>query len=209
MKHHIVYASIILFLCIILFKLECSKPIDYIKKIKIDGKKYDVLNKQTDTVYIHLKPQVLYKQGKNIYKDTVIYKDSLIFKNAEFSDGELERYYDSILRSHFAITVFKDTVKFGKYGNIYTIDSIQENTILSRMYNSDIVFPSIIKTTNVKKVPENKFYFGAKTVMSNNSIRAIGTGLIFKSKRDNLFGIGAMVDNKKNINFTIDLYTKL
>lgn len=209
MKYHVVYAGIIIFLAIILFRSECNKFITSGDKVNIDGKKYEVVKTKIDTVYVSVKPDVIYKKGKDIYRDTIIYKTLPIFDKSDLMDGELERYYDSILMSHFATTVFKDTISFGKYGNVYITDSIQENAILSRIANSDLIFPNVSQTTTVKEMPKNQLYLGAKSIIINNGIGAVGAGLILKSKRDRLFGFGAIVDRQKNVNFTLDLYIKL
>lgn len=209
LKHHIVYSLIIIFLAIILFMSECNKSINPIDTIKIDGKKYDVLGTRIDTVFVSVKPSVIYRKGKDIYRDTIIYKELRNFINVGLEDGSLEKYYDSVLGSHFSISVFKDTINFGKYGDVYITDSIQQNTILSRMANSSLIFSNVSNTTIVQDRPRNQLYLGAKSMIINNGIGGFGAGLILKSKTDKLYGAGLMVDRQKNINFTLDLYIKL
>ena len=209
MKQHIIYSGIIILLALLLFRSECNKSITSGEKVKIDGKKYEVVKTEVDTVYVSAKPQIIYKKGKDIYRDTTIYKPLPIFDKSGLVDGELEKYYDSVLMSHFAINVFRDTIRFGNYGNVYITDSIQENAILSRMANSDLIFPSISQTTTVKELPKNELYLGAKSIIINNGMGAVGAGLMLKSKRDKLFGFGAMIDRQKNINFALDYYIKL
>lgn len=209
MKQHIVYSGIILFLAILLFKAECGKPAQKGEDIKVNGKKYELIDKKIDTVLVPVKPDVVYRDGKTIYKDTTIYQNVPILGTSSLSDELMKNHYDSILMEHFAKKVFTDTIRFGSYGNVYIRDTLQENAILSRKANSDLIFPNVRETITVKEKPKNQLYLGAKSIVVNNTIEAIGTGVMLKSKRDRLFGFGALIDRQKNVNFTLDLYIKL
>jgi len=209
MKYHIIYSGIIIVLAIALFRTECSKSEAIKSEVKIDGKRYDVINKETDTVFIKVKPDVIYKSGKNVYRDTTIYRDVPSFGLSNAGAEAIQEYYDSILMSHFATNVYTDTIKFGKYGSLYITDSIQENKILSRSSNSDLMFPSVTHTTIVKDKPKNQLYLGARGIFVNGTVSGVGTGVILKSKKDRLYGFGAVIDRQKNINFALDFYIKL
>lgn len=209
MKQHVIYLGIILVLFIVLFRGECGKPAQPTQDIKVNGKKYELVSREVDTVFVKVKPDVVYKPGKTIYKDTTIYQEVPIMGASSLSDELMHNYYDSILMSHFAKKVFTDTISFGANGKIYIKDTLQENAILSRMTNSDLIFPSVKETITIKEKPKNQLYLGAKSVIVNNSIGGVGTGLMFKTKRDRMYGVGAMIDRQKNVNFTLDLYIKL
>ena len=209
MKYHIIYSGIILVLAIVLFRSECSMSDNIKNEIKIDGKKYDVIKADTDTVFVKVNPDVVYKSGKNIYRDTTIYRDVPSFGLSDAGAEVIQQYYDSILMSHFATNVYIDTIKFGKHGSLYIKDSIQENKILSRESNADLMFPSVTNTTIVKEKPKNQLYLGARGIFANGTVSGVGTGLILKSKKDRLYGVGAIIDGKKNINFALDFYIKL
>lgn len=209
MKQHIVYSGIILFLAVLLFKAECSKAPQKGEDIKVNGKKYELIDRKIDTVLVPVKPDVVYRDGKTIYKDTTIYQKVPILGTSALVDELMKNYYDSILMEHFAKKVFTDTIRFGQYGNVYIKDTIQENAILARIANSDLIFPNVKETLTVKEKPKNQLYLGAKSIIVNNTIGGIGSGVIFKTKRDRLYGVGAIIDRQKNVNFTLDLYIKL
>jgi len=209
MKQHVIYLGVIIVLLIVLLRAECGRPSQPGQDIKIDGKKYELVKKEIDTVFVKVKPDVVYKPGITIYRDTTIYQDVPKMGTIELADELRHNYYDSIVMSHFAKRVYTDTIKFGTNGSIYIKDTLQENAILSRMTNSDLIFPSVKETITVKEKPKNQLYLGAKTLVGNGTIGGIGTGLMFKTKRDRIYGIGAIVDRQKNINFTVDFYIKL
>mgnify|MGYP006266241229 CR=1 FL=1 len=194
-----IYIGIILTLALFLFKAECVNNTQKGETIKVNGKKYEVVSTKIDTVYVKVSPNTVYKRGETIYKDTTIYQKVEIPNTM----------YDSIVTEYYAKKVFKDTIKFNSYGNIFITDTIYRNEIHGRSLKSNLEFPSITKTTIVKEKPKNALYIGAKSIVQNKSIRAIGTGLMFKTKRERMYGVGAMIDNQKNINFTLDFYIKL
>lgn len=209
MKYHVVYIGIILTLFIVLFRSECNRDVKPNDEVKIDGKKYDVVDVNIDTVYVKAEPDIRYKPGKTIYRDTVIYQKVHGYSLGDIAKDMQEKFYDSILMSHFAKSVFKDTITFGGIGNVYITDTIQENAILSREVNSDLIFKAQNKTITVKEKLKNELYLGAKTMIMNGGISGVGSGLILKTKRQRMYGVGAMIDRQKNLNFAIDFYIKL
>jgi hypothetical protein len=209
MKQHVIYLGVIILLILILFRAECGRPATKGEDIKVNGKKYELVKREIDTVFVKVKPDVVYKQGKTIYRDTTIYQEIPSLGAMELGDELMHNYYDSILMSHFAKRVFTDTIKFGTNGSVYIKDTLQENAILSRTTNSDLIFPTIKETITVKEKPKNQLYLGAKTILGSSNISGVGTGLMLKTKRDRVYGIGAMIDGQKNVNFTVDFYIKL
>lgn len=209
MKQHVVYLGIIVLLILVIFRGECGKPEQSKPEIKIDGKKYEVVKVKLDTVYVKVKPQVYFKNGKTIYKDTTIYEPMPVVGVGSLAQEYNQQFYDSILMQYFAKNVYSDTIKLGEYGFVYIKDTIQENAILNRMSKSDLKLPSYTSTTIVKEKPKNELYLGAKGIIMNGNIQGVGSGLMLKTKRDRIYGVGAIIDRQKNVNFTLDFHVKL
>ena len=209
MKTQLVYLGIILTLYLFLFKVECGKPEKKGDDIKVNGKKYEIVDIRIDTVFVKAEPEIRYKPGRIIYKDTTIYQDVPSFGAGNLA-SELEKSFnDSIMREYYAKKVFKDTIRFKEFGNVYIQDTLQENSILGRIVNSDLIFANTNKTITVKEKPKNGLYLGAKTILLNGMVNGVGTGLILKTKRERMYGVGALIDRQKNLNFTLDFYIKL
>lgn len=209
MKQHVAYLGIIILLILVIFRGECSKPEQIKSEIKVDGKKYEVVKVKIDTVYVKVKPKVYFKDGKTIYKDTTIYEPMPVVGVGGLSQEYNQQFYDSILMEYFAKKVYSDTINLGGYGFVYIKDTMQENAILNRMSKSDLKFPSYTSTTIVKEKPKNQLYLGAKGIIMNGTIQGIGSGLMLKTKRDRIYGVGAIIDRQKNVNFTLDFHVKL
>jgi hypothetical protein len=209
MKQHVVYLGIIILLILIIFRAECGKPEIKREEIKVDGKRYEVIKVKTDTVYVKVRPEVYFKEGKTIYRDTTIYQKTPVFGIGGLAEELEQQFYDSIMLEYYAKRVFSDTIRFGEYGNVYIKDTIQENSILNRTSKSDLKFPQATNTTVVKEKPKNQLYLGARGIINNGTIHGVGSGLILKTKRDRLYGVGAIIDRQKNVNFTFDFHIKL
>ena len=94
--------TIIIFgLIIVIFLLNmCSTDIsDDGKKVKIAGKTYTIIKHEIDTVLVPVK-QVIYKDGKEIYRENTIYVD--VPSNVD-TNGIIRNYYSQV--------VYKDTLK--------------------------------------------------------------------------------------------------
>lgn len=209
MRQHIAYLGIIVVLILLIFRGECTKPEAKKEEIRLGGKRYDVISSKTDTVYVYAKPEVRFKSGKTIYRDTTIYQNVPVIGIGGLNEDMSQQYYDSVLLEYFAKRVYSDTIKFGEYGNVYIKDTIQENAILARTALSDLKFPTSTSTITVKDKPKNQLYLGAKAILMNSNIQAVGSGIMLRTKRDRIYGIGAVVDRQKNVNFTLDFHIKL
>jgi hypothetical protein len=105
--------------------------------------------------------------------------------------------------------MYTDTVEVDSFGHIYITDTLQKNEILGRGYITSIKVPIVKETIVVDKPSRSQLYMGLKTSFINKSIDAIGTGIILKTKKNNMYGIGTGINRNKNVNFTLDFYMKL
>ena len=94
MKNNFQTLLIVGLLMIILFMKMCSPTPNRDKEIiKVDGKKYEIIKKVSDTQYIqHI--EKVYKPGDSITKDTIIYVS--VPKNVDTSTI-LQNYYNKII----------------------------------------------------------------------------------------------------------------
>ena len=205
MLKHVVYICIIAVLLIIIGKLLYTSDVDakVLGTTNIDGVKYDILRDSIDTVWRY-REKVTYKKGKDIYHDTTIYKPIYTLADA-FTD----RLFDSIYQSYVAKNVYTDTVEVDSFGNIYITDTLQMNEILGRGYITSIKVPTVRETIIVDKPSRSQLYMGLKTSFINKGIESIGTGIMLKTRKNNMYGIGTGINRNKNVNFTLDFYMKL
>lgn len=166
--------------------------------VKVDGKKYEVIKRKTDTIYV-FKDSIVYRPGKKIpYQVLVekfIYLPSKIDTNA-------------VINAYFAKVVYKDTLKIDSVGYISVTDTLYKNKILGRSWAYKIQQKTIKDYTIVKELPRNQFYIGGSVLAGNNRVMA-GPQVLWKTKTDNIYGVNAYVDPYGNQYYGFSLNWKI
>jgi hypothetical protein len=171
---------------LILFFQECGgNKNKNIVTTKIDGKKFELLKHDIDTIEV-VKTQTITKKGKDIYHDTTIYVPL---------NGEIDTI--TILKDYFAKNVYKDTLHLpDSLGYVFLTDTISKNAIASRIFKSNVKQRTIKETTIVKELPKAQLYFGFDGGFNKTDVVSnLGAAIMLKSKSDKIYKIGAGVNN--------------
>ena len=154
--------------------------------IKIDGKKYEVIKREIDTQYIE-KVKIVKKPGEDIYHDTTIYVS--VPQEVDTS---------KILSQYFAKNVYKDTLRLDdSLGYVSIIDTIKENKIHYRTFDSKVREKVINNKIYVKEPPKRQLYVGTYVGVNQTEIlKTLNIGLIYKTKKDKMYHLGAGVINQ-------------
>lgn len=192
---------IIFGLIIVIFLLNmCSTDIsDNGKTVKIAGKTYTVVKQHIDTVVVPIR-EVVYRNGKDIYHKEIV--NINIPVDVDTAD---------IIREYYKILVYKDTLILSdSLGYITLIDTINNNQILNRKWETYVNKITINKTQIVEPLPKNQLFIGGFGGYNNqlNSIY-LGPSLLLKSKKDNMFGISVGVGTGKEVLLQGNIYKKI
>jgi len=166
--------------------------------IDVNGKKYEVVDKKSDTTYI-TKDSLIYKKGKDIRVEVEV----PIYIPAQV-DTQL------ILKDFFSKRFYKDTIDLGQNSFVIINDTISENKILSRGFNSSITERIIKDTFLLKELPKRQVYLGLTGGFDKeNIVNYAGPSLLYKDKKDKIFGLGAGINNSKQISLQGSIYWKI
>lgn len=166
--------------------------------IKVDGEKYEVVDKKSDTTYI-TKDTLIYKKGKDIRVEVEV----PVYIPAQV-DTQL------ILKDFFSKRFYKDTIDLGQNSFVIINDTISENKILSRGFNSSITERIIKDTFLLKELPKRQVYLGLTGGFDKeNIVNYAGPSLLYKDKKDKIFGLGAGINNSKQISLQGSIYWKI
>jgi len=171
-----------------------SKP----ETIKVDGKKYDVINRKIDTVYI-TKNSTIYKPGKKIPYEVLVEKPVYIPAKIDTN---------AVINAYFAKVIYKDTLRIDKIGYISVTDTLNKNKILGRSYSYEFKLPTIKDYMIIKELSRNQFYIGGSILTGNNRVLA-GPQLLWKTKTDNIYSVNAYVDPYGNQYYGFSLNWKI
>ena len=163
--------------------------------VKVDGKKYELVDKTIDTVFVEKRVEVPTYVPK--YVDRVVEK---IVK--------IPTHVDSlqIIKDYYSKFVTKDTLRLTyEFAPEITIDSIgtkpnptlgfgvitdtiTQNKVLSRDVVWNFEVPTIYNTTIVKDLPKTQLYYGFNLGGNKQDIFSTASGgLILKTKSDKLY----------------------
>lgn len=180
-KKNFTLLVILLLIGIIVLQRSCTPDVP--EPVVIE-KPVEVIKQVTDTIRIPVQ-QIVYKPGKTIYKEVPIYV-------------EVPRYIDTanILREYFAINVYKDTLLLKEnMGYVSVIDSITQNQVKSRTYNSFVEKIILTNTVYVKAPPHTQFFGGVGIGLQKPSTLIISGHLSVKSKTEKLYSLGIGVNS--------------
>jgi hypothetical protein len=156
------------------------------RKIIIEGKAYEVIKHDIDTIDI-VKTKVVTKKGEDIYHETI--KEVVI---PTIVDTQ------ALLQDFFAKNIYKDTLQLpDSLGTIAMIDTITQNKILGRTFNASVKQRTIKETTIVKELPKTKLFYGFEGGFNKADVVShLGFGVLVNTKKDKMFHLGLGVANR-------------
>ena len=169
----------------------------------VDGKDYELLEQKIDTVFVEKVIEVPKYVPKYITK-------------VETVEVEVPADVDSlkVVEDYYAKYIVKDTLNLTyDFGPEITIDSlgtkpnpslgfgfltdtISQNRIISRKIEWNFQIPTIYNTKIVKELPKRELYYGIGVVSIRLILLVAKFGLLYKDKKDKVFGIDLGVINK-------------
>lgn len=158
------------------------------KTIRIDGKKYEVIKHEIDTIDV-IKTKVVTKKGEDIYHETIVEKEVLIPANVDTA---------ALLKDYYSKVLYKDVLVLpDSLGTVAVTDTISQNKILGRTFNANVKQRTIKETTIVKELPKTKVFYGFEGGFNKQDVVShIGAGVILNTKKDKLFHLGVGVANR-------------
>lgn len=168
------------------------------------------------------KPEVIVKRD-TVYVpyDTVITKKVFIYKHIPAPEipprylpdtnyAKLKEQYKQLVKAHISKNVYLDSVAVGSYGHIKITDTVTENTLLSRKYEQKFSIPVVKETITIQAPPKRQVYVGGGINMFKTLSPATAkVGLMYKNKKDQLYGINSQIDMSGNISYGVDFYWKI
>jgi hypothetical protein len=171
------YAIIAILVYILLHLKGCFGESDQQKKnISIGGKDYEVIKEERDTFY-KTDTQIFYRRAGEIPHDI----DPPVEIPADI-DTQL------ILKDYYSRVFYRDTISLNdSLGYFIILDTITENRILSRKFESRVNIPTIKETIYLKEINRD-FYIGPSVQVGR--MPSIGADFHIKTKKDVLIGLG-------------------
>ena len=203
MKLDLKSLSIIGLLVVILLMRMCDgdkpgKDVNGGDIVKVGGKEYEVVDNKRDTIYIK-RDTIVYKEGKKIKVKVEVPKYI-----------PLEADTQLILVDYFTKRFYTDTLDLGKDSYVTIEDTIVENKIFARKFTSTITERLINDTLFLKEPAKRQVYLGLTGGFDKeNIVNYAGPSLLYKDKKDKIFGLGVGINNSKQISLQGSIYWKI
>ena len=123
-------------------------------------------------------------------KIVTVYENDTIIINTPIDTLE-------VLKEYYAKNIYVDKIVLDSLGTVTITDTIFQNKIFSRQIKSNILIPTTTLTQEIY-LNNREFYWGLNVAGNKTQINYLGGGILFKSKRKNIYGLGIGV----NENFT-------
>ena len=156
--------------------------------VKVDGKKYELIKHEIDTVEV-VKTKVVTKKGEDIYHETIVEKEVIIPTIIDTA---------ALLKDYYSKVLYKDVLVLpDSLGTVDVTDTISQNKIFGRTFNANVKQRTIKETLIVKELPKTQVYYGFTGGFNKVDVVAnLGAGVLIKSKSDKIYQLGIGVANK-------------
>jgi hypothetical protein len=123
----------------------------------------------------------------------------------------LRKQYLVLRDKYITRNVYVDTIKIDTFGIVKVIDTVQFNRLLTRLSIPDLKIPIITKeTTIIKKAdPVRQLYIGGNLFGNQNNLQAITPGLIYKTKKDQIYQANVGLNFDGSITYGLGMYWKI
>jgi hypothetical protein len=158
------------------------------RTIRIDGKKYEIIKHDIDTLEV-VKTKVVTKKGDDIYHETIVEKEVIIPTIIDTA---------ALLKDYYSKVLYKDVLILpDSLGTVAITDTISQNKILGRTFNASVKERTIKETMIVKEPAKTQLYYGLNGGFNKaDLVSAVGAGLILKTKKDKIYQFTLGVNNR-------------
>ena len=190
MKNLLNFKNIVIAALIIFVLLEWLNPGGVMpgKKVFVNGKAYEVIKHDIDTIDI-VKTKVVTKKGEDIYHETIKHDTAIKLINVDTV---------ALLHDYFAKNIYKDTLTLpDSLGTVAVTDTIYKNQLLGRTFNASVKQRTIKETMIVKELPKTKIFYGLEGGFNKaDFVSSVGMGVLINTKKDKILQLGLGVNNK-------------
>jgi hypothetical protein len=200
MNNKILYALVAALIIIILLQ-RCGGIMIPVPQSKTDT----VVETKYTTITTEGKSRPVFIKGE---RDTIVETEiEYILSDEDY--GIAERL-DTLIELYSMKNIYLDSIPVDTFGYIKITDTVQQNKFLGRSFITNVTIPekTITITNTIYPKPKRQFYIGGG--ISGNKIspiNSVNAGLLYKDRRDRIFGIGASYDGQ--IYYGISSYWKI
>ena len=118
--------------------------------------------------------------------------------------------YQELVKLHLSKNVQKDSVQIDSIGFIKVTDTVQNNVVQNRKWEYNIKYPIIKETVIQPPKKVNQLYIGGGLQGNQyNIINSVNGGILYKNKKDQLYGLSIGVNTNGQVVYGVSSYWKI
>ena len=166
----------------------------------------------SDTVWVEKDSTIITKP--QLVK-TIPYEVSIEHWNTQYlpdtsNMAVLVKQYEALVRDLLAKNIHIDSIPIDTIGNVYITDTVSNNQIVSRSTHYNLHYPIITNTITLPTPKTRQLYWGLGVGgRKNDMIDNVKLGLLYKNKRDYMFGPSLFIKQNGDISYGLDLFFKI
>ena len=131
---------------------------------------------------------------------------------ADTNYPKLKAQYDALVIAHLVKTLYTDTLKIDTLGYVAVTDTVHKNELHGRSYKYNYKIPTITVTNTITKQAPPKgalFIGGGFTNTKQLELQTIQGGVLYKTKKDKIFGLHIGINNNSQVIYGVSSYWKI
>jgi hypothetical protein len=124
----------------------------------------------------------------------------------------LKVQYEELAKEFLAKKIYADTLKVPQIKGLFIVnDTIKNNELLGRSWTADYILPTVKETITItKQAPQKRqLYVGGGLSANKTNIAQAQAGLMYKDRRDRMFGAYVGFDPAGQMSVGIQSYWKI
>ena len=118
--------------------------------------------------------------------------------------------YQELVKLHLSKNVQKDSVKIDSIGFVKVTDTVQNNIVQNRKWEYSLKYPIIKETIIEPSKKVNQLYIGGGLQGNQyNIINSINGGILYKNKKDQIYGLSVGINTNGQIVYGVSSYWKI
>ena len=161
-----------------------------------------------DTILKH-DTSVVVKKMKIASHDTTYIPEDPIYM-FDTSCEKAKETFNKLVKKHVTRNMYIDTILIDTFGKVLVYDTVQFNQLGNRGIVKNYTIPIITRYVKVPAEPKRQMYIGGGLLATKDlMINAAELGLIYKTKKDQMYGVKAQLDFKGNLSYGLQSYWKI
>ena len=161
-----------------------------------------------DTILKHDTSVVVKKMKITSYDTTYIPEDPIYMFDT--SCEAARETFNKLVKKHVTRNMYIDTILIDTFGKVLVYDTVQFNQLGNRGIVKNYTIPIITRYVKVPAEPKRQLYVGGGLLATKDlMINAAELGLIYKTKKDQMYGVKAQLDFKGNLSYGLQSYWKI